>query len=73
MFNDTISSINASNYWQITPNINNNNNNNNNNNKWISTETEEDLESEDDVASTFCYILEIWETEKRDIHISVCR
>ena len=40
---------------KITPNNNNNNNNNNNsnNNKWISTETEEDLESEDNAAPTF--------------------
>lgn len=51
---------------KITPNKSNNNN------KWISPETEEDLESEDNVAPTFCYILEIWETEKWGIHISVC-
>lgn len=50
---------------KITPN------NSNNNNKWISPETEEDLESEDNAAPTFCYILEIWETEKWGIHISV--
>lgn len=50
----------------------NDKNNNNNNKKWISTETEEDLESEENAAPTFCYILEIWETEKWGIHISVC-